>query len=120
LKGASTIRVYRRTLALLEIAYGKQVSEVARMMRVSRQVVYQWLARYTESRDPTSLFDRYRGGRPTFWSDEREAILRGALEQSPDALGYLAVNWSIPLLREHIEKESGSKPSVATISRQLH
>jgi transposase len=120
LKGASTVRVYRRTLALLEIAHGRPVAEVARMLRVSREAVYRWLALYTESRDPASLFDRYRAGRPSFWSDETESILRAALEQSPDALGYLAVNWSIPLLREHIEKESGSRPSVATVSRQLH
>jgi transposase len=120
LKDAPTIRIYRRTLALLEIADGRAVSEVAQMLRVSRGSVHNWVALYTEHRDPTSLVDRPRGGRPSFWSGETGVILREALEQSPDALGYMAVNWSIPLLREHIEKESGTRPSAATVSRQLH
>jgi transposase len=120
LKAAPTIRVYRRTLALLEIADGRSPSEVARMLRVSRESVYNWVALYTENHDPSSLVDRPKEGRPSFWSGETEVILREALEQSPDALGYMAVNWSIPLLREHIEKESGSRPSAATVSRQLH
>jgi transposase len=120
LKGAPTVHVYRRTLALLEMADGKSVSDVARMLRVSRGVVYNWLTLYTESRDPASLVDRPRSGRPSFWSDETEAILRDALGQPPDALGYLAVNWTVPLLRAHIEKQTGCKPSDDTVRRQLH
>jgi transposase len=120
LKEAPTIRIYRRTLALLEITDGKPVAEVAQLLRMSRQAVYRWVELYTESHDPNSLIDRRRAGRPSFWSDERQTILTDTLAQSPDALGYLAVNWSVPLLREHIENESGSKPSAATVSRQLH
>jgi hypothetical protein len=56
LKEAPTIRVYRRTLALLEIADGKQVSEVARMLRVDRESVYRWVTLYAEHRDPASLY----------------------------------------------------------------
>jgi transposase len=120
LKNAPTTRVYRRTLALLEIADGNLVPEVARMLRVNPYSVYRWVTRYTEHRDPTSLIDRPRAGRPSFWSGETAVILREALEQSPDALGYMAVNWSIPLLREHVERESGSRPSAPTVSRELH
>jgi hypothetical protein len=48
------------------------------------------------------------------------SILLEALTHSPDELGYLAMNWSIPLLREYIDKEGGRKPSSETVSRQLH
>jgi len=120
LKRPGTVRVYRRTLALLEIADGRRVSEVARLVRVSRETVSNWLSLYTETRQPASLLDRRRQGRPTFWSDERVEILHDALAHTPDELGYLAVNWSVPLLREHVERESGSRPSGATVRRQLH
>src|SRR5262249_37667431 len=66
------------------------------------------------------LFDRPMPGRPSFWSDQMQAILGDALAQSPDALGYLAVNWAVDLLREHAEKEGGRKLSSATVRRQLH
>src|SRR5690349_17801417 len=89
---APTVRVYRRTLALLEIADGRPVADVARLLRVSREAVYRWVGVYTENRDPAALLDQPRTGRPSFWSDEMQAILREALAQSPDVLGYLAVN----------------------------
>jgi hypothetical protein len=41
------------------------------------------------------------------------------MAHSPDALGYTAVNWTIPLLREHIDKRIGAKPSEDTVRRQL-
>ncbi len=120
LRTAPTVRVYRRTLALLEIADGSPVCTVAQMLRVSREAVYQWLWLYTEARDPAALIDRYGAGRPSFWSDEAQEVLRNALEHSPDELGYMAVNWTVPLLREHLEKQGWSKPSDNTVRRQLH
>jgi transposase len=120
LKEAPTVRVYLRTLTLLEIANGRPVADVARSLRVSREAVYRWVKLYTENRHPASLFDRPVPGRPSFWSDEMQVLLRDALVQSPDALGYLAVNWTVPLLREHLEKEGGCKLSSATVRRQLH
>jgi len=95
------------------------VSDIARMLRVSRVSVYHWLELYGGGRDPASLEDRCRGGRPSFWTDETRAALREALQHSPDMLGYMAVNWSIPLLREHIERETERRPSGATVRRQL-
>ena len=94
LKEAPTVRVYRRTLALLEIADGRSVADVARSLRMSRKAVYRWVELYTDNRAPASLFDRPRPGRPSFWSDEMQVLLRDALAHSPDALGYLAVNWT--------------------------
>jgi hypothetical protein len=42
------------------------------------------------------------------------------LEHSPDELGYRAVNWTVPLLREHIERQWGQKPSDLQVRQQLH
>jgi putative transposase len=52
-------------------------------------------------------------------SEEAEAVLRKALGHSPDELGYLAVNWTVPLLCKHIEKEWGQKPSDLQIRQEL-
>jgi hypothetical protein len=46
--------------------------------------------------------------------------LQEALSQSPDKWDYKAVNWTVSLLREHIERESGRKPSDSTVRRELH
>src|SRR5262245_58711614 len=52
LKTTHDARVYERTLALLEIARGRPVSEVAEMLRMTRRAVYRWIAVYAESKDP--------------------------------------------------------------------
>lgn len=66
----------------------------------------------------TALLGRQRGSPPR-WSEEAQAILQRALEHSPDELGYLAVNWTVPLLREHIAKQWGQKPSQREVHYQL-
>jgi transposase len=120
LKSAPNVRVYRRTLALLEVDHGRSVTDTARMLHISREAVYQWLGSYTATRNPSALIDRYRSGRPTFWSEDQQAILRDALSHSPDEWGFKAVNWTVSLLREHIEREGGRKPSDSTVRRELH
>lgn len=42
-------RVYRRTLAILEVGRGESVADVARMLGVSRQSVYNWLAEFVRA-----------------------------------------------------------------------
>lgn len=120
LKTAPDVRVYRRTLAVLEFDYGKPVADIARMLHMTREAVYRWLRVYAAARHPSALSDGPRAGRPTFWSEEEQAILQEALNHSPDEWDYKAVNWTVSLLREHIERESGRKPSDATVRRQLH
>jgi transposase len=59
-------------------------------------------------------------GRQTCWSEEAEAILQDALKHSPDELGFRAVSWTVSLLREHIEKRWGPKPTARQVSQRLH
>jgi transposase len=120
LRAAPNARVYRRTLLLLELDSGKTIAEVARTLRISRDAAYRWLDVYTATRDPLTLGDRPRSGRPPFWSADASEVLRTALDRSPDQWGYKAVNWTVPLLRRHIEREVGSKPSDTTVRRRLH
>src|SRR5262249_32613048 len=109
LKTASRVPAFRRTFALLEINQGNSVAEVARMLRVTRKAIYNWVRRYTSARNPSTLIDRPRSGRPTFWSEDHQAILDEALGHCPDDWDYRAVNWTVALLREHIERISSHK-----------
>jgi transposase len=120
LRRAPNVRVYRRTLALLELDHGRPMTDIARMLHLSREAVYRWRDLYTADREPSALVDRRRGGRPPFWQEEERAILQEALSHSPDEWDYKAVNWTVSLLREHIERESGRKPSDSTVRRELH
>jgi len=58
------VRVYRRTLALVMWGRGSAVSEIASLLNVRRQSVYNWIAAYLSNCDPGGLHDDDRSGRP--------------------------------------------------------
>jgi transposase len=120
LREAGDVRLYRRTLAVREVARGKPVADVARTLGVTRQSVYNWADAYAAGHDPRSLADADRSGRPTVWSDDLRSALGDTLRRPPDRLGYPAVNWTIPLLQEHLERAADRRPGVGTIRRELH
>ena len=120
LREADDVRLYRRTLAVLEVARGKPVAEVARALGASRQSVYNWAEAYAAGYDPRALADGERCGRPTVWSDDLRGALGDTLGRSPDRLGYPAVSWTIALLQEHLEQACDRRLGAGTIRRELH
>lgn len=118
LKHAHDVRLYRRTLAVLEYDRGRSVTEISRSLRVSRPSIYRWIARYQESAD-AGLSDEERSGRPPSWTAECSEWLHSFLKRCPAELGYSAVNWTVPLLRDPLEMCTGKRFSDATIRRAL-
>jgi transposase len=117
---ADDVRLYRRTLALLMWARGVSVTEIASLLQVRRQSVYNWRSSYTSSSDPACLRDALRSGRPPRWTSQTEALLADTMAVPPDQLGYLAVNWTVPLLQDHLERACSTRFSDDTIRRALH
>ena len=113
-------RVYRRTLAILEVARGGPVSAVARRLRVTPRVVYYWLDAYAQGYDPEALHDQDRPGRPRLLAEQGRDRLRELLQQSPQDLGYFATEWTVALLQTHLAHCDGQHLSEDTIRRELH
>jgi transposase len=112
--------LYRRTLAVLEAAGGRAISEVARLLRTSRRSVHHWIGAYERAREPACLADHRGGNHPSLWTEDLRAALHASLERRPDHLGYQAVEWTVPLLREHLARSTGRRPSETSIRRELH
>jgi transposase len=112
--------LFRRTLAVLEAAEGRPISEVARLVRTSRPSVYQWLDWYRSTGDPSSLTDQRGGNRPTLWTEELKSLLKASLQVRPDRLGYSAVEWTVGLLQEHLARLCGVRPCATSVRQQLH
>jgi transposase len=113
-------RVYRRTLALLEVGQGKPVADVARTLQVARRTVYYWVEAYAQGHDPAALIDAPRPGRPSLWTEEARSLLCELLAGPPDRRGYFAANWTVPLLREELRHGTGARFSDDTLRRELH
>jgi transposase len=106
-----------RAHIILLLAAGHPWSLITSTLFCSTRTVARWKERF-ERGGVAALLGRPRGV-PSRWSDEAEEILREALAHSPDELNYMAVNWTVPLLREHIELQWGQKPSDRQVRHQL-
>jgi transposase len=117
---ARDVRLYRRTLAVLEFDRGRPVTDIADALGVTRQSVHNWVAAYARGLDPAALADGPRDGRPPLLTAGGAGWLRLLLARPPQWLGYAAVNWTVPLLREALHRDTGQRPSEDTVRRALH
>jgi putative transposase len=101
--------VRQRAHIILMLAEGHPWSLITSVLYCSARTVAHWKHRF-EDGGVDAIFGRPRGA-PASWSDEAEAILQKALEHSPDEWGYRAVNWTVSLLRDHIQEHWGQRPS---------
>ena len=119
LSATSDASYYRRLLALLQLDQGQSIAQVAHALGVTRQSVYNWAWAFQRSPRLATLEDHYGVGRPTVWTDDLRALLQSCFCQRPDELGYAAVNWTVPVLQEHLQHCTGRLLSDDTIRRQL-
>ena len=119
LRSTRDARVYRRTLAVLEVANGEPVASVAGRLRVTPRAVYHWVATYGRDHAPAALADRDRTGRPRLLTPADRESLRELLDCSPQGVGYFAAQWTVPLLREHLTRRTGRPFSDDTLRREL-
>jgi transposase len=116
---AQDARLFRRTLAVLEFDLGRSATDIARMLGVTRQSVYNWVEAYTQDHDPASLEDEQGRGRHRILDEDQEHSLEALLSMSPQDLGYPHVSWTVPLLQEVLETTTEQRMSKATVRRAL-
>jgi transposase len=120
LRQTHDVRLYRRMLAMLECDRGAPISAVAEVLGVSRQSVYNWIARFGERGDVAELSDAPRSGRPARAGKVFDVLLQALLVLSPERFGYHATHWTVRLLQDQLRLNTGEKYSDDTIRRGLH
>jgi len=120
LNSTDDVNLYRRTLALLEVDQGRSPADISRSLGVSCSSVYNWLDAFETTPQPSALTDHRGQGRPSLWTDLLDKLLRETLRQSPAAMGYQALGWTVPLLQMHLTQHGGKRLSDPTIRRKLH
>jgi transposase len=119
LAATKDVGLFRRTLAVLEFDRGRPAADIARMIGVTRQTVYNWVEAYSDTCDPAALEDeRGRGYHPVL-DEDAEHLLEALLALSPQELGCPHVSWTVPLLREALEIATGLRVSEDTVRRTL-
>jgi transposase len=114
------VLAFKRAAALLAVCRGRPVKQVAELIGVTRQSIYNWLESYGNGGADRGLADAPRSGRPPRMDNQLLAVIRRALSQGPRDFGYNRTTWSASLLGQHVESVCGCKVSGETIRRHLH
>jgi transposase len=103
-----------RALALLWLAEGRPVGEVAELLHVSRQSVYNWVDRFgrREGLDLRArLLDAPRSGRPPTAAGIIDPLIAEVIDKDPRELGYRSTNWTAGLLVRYLKRSQGVEVS---------
>jgi transposase len=116
---ATELRFFRRLQAVLLVARGFPVAEVARITGAKPDAVYDWVRLYLRTHDPGSLRDAPRSGRPRAASRITDARILREFRRDPLRLGYNTTGWTVELLAEHLGRKYGCPISARTLRRRM-
>ena len=88
LKQLTDKRTYIRALTLCLLAEGQRLGAVVHNLKINRREVYRWLHSYLPGRDPQSLRDRSRSGRPRVAQELTPKRILAALDNDPRQQGF--------------------------------
>lgn len=113
------VREWRRLQAVRLLADGHEAPEVAQVLGCSASSVYYWAEDWREAGLEGLAASPHAGGRPRRLDMAAEATLEQALADDPQAHGYAATDWTVPLLRTELAQR-GHDLSERTLRRTLH
>ncbi len=119
LERASALRIFRRIQAVLLVALGWALAEVARITGARTGAIYHWVQRYLRGHEVASLEDAPRAGRPRVAVRITDARIVREFRRDPLRLGYNTTGWTVPLLATHLSQKYGCPLSPATLRRRM-
>jgi transposase len=119
LERAADVRTYRRLQAVLLVARGSPVPEVARITAAKPAAVYDWVQRYLRTHQPENLEDAPRSGRPAAAAAITDARIVREFRRDPLRLGYDTTGWTVALLAEHLGRTYHCPISARTLRRRM-
>ncbi len=113
------VRHWRRYQAVLLRADGVPVATVARSLKCTETSVYNWVAAWRAD-GLGGVAEGVHPGKVRRLDPAAEVTLQALLtEGDPQAYGYVATGWTVPLLRTELAKR-GWDAAERTIRRTLH
>jgi len=119
LKCTTDARLFQRVQAVLWVAQGDTISEVAELTGVSVQTVYNWLQHYLAGHRVAALADAPRSGRPVTAPQITATHILEHLQGNPLLLGYRTTVWSVKLLAAHLSRQYDCPISPYTLRRRM-
>jgi transposase len=112
-------RLFQRVQAVLWVAQGDTISEVAELTGVSEQTVYNWLQRSRACHQVAALADAPRSGRPVTAPQMRATHILQHLRCNPLQLGSRTTVWSVKLLAAPLSRLYDCPISSSPLRRRM-
>ncbi|VTR96446.1 transposase : Transposase OS=Microvirga lotononidis GN=MicloDRAFT_00026950 PE=4 SV=1: HTH_29 [Gemmata massiliana] len=112
-------RTFRGLQAVLLVARGRSVSEVARVTDLKPWAIYAWVRRYLSEHRPEALADRPRSGRPRVVPGITDARIVRQFRRDPLRLGYNTTGWTVALLAAHLSRTHNGRITPDTLRRRM-
>ena len=119
LKCTTDARLFQRVQAVLWVAQGDTISEVAELTGVSVQTVYNWLQHSLAGHRVAALADAPRSGRPVTAPQITATHILEHLQGNPLLLGYRTTVWSVKLLAAHLSRQYDCPITPHTLRRRM-
>jgi transposase len=119
LKRVPDKRLFQRVQAVLWVAQGHAISEVAALTNIRVQTVYNWLKLYLEHHHVAALADAPRSGRPLAAPRITAARILYHLRRNPLRLGHRTTVWSVKLLAMHLSRQYHCPITPSTLRRRM-
>ena len=103
---AGDLRLVRRVSALLGLANGETVAQVAETLSVSRQAVYNWLKTFILYGMDSLVYRWSRGRKPRLTQTQKKRLTE-LVEAGPLEAGYPTACWTSVLIQQLILREFG-------------
>jgi transposase len=103
---AGSVRLRDRACIVALSAQGWWVSDIARIVRVTPQVVRKWIQRFNAA-GLDGLQDQPRSGRPPTYTAEQSGEVIAVALLKPDSLGLPFGCWTLDRLEAYLNEERG-------------
>jgi transposase len=103
---AGSVRLRARATIIAWSAEGWWVSDIARIVRVTPQVVRKWIKRFNAD-GLAGLQDQPRSGRPATYTSEQIGEVIAVSLVKPDSLGLPFGCWTLDRLQAYLNEERG-------------
>lgn len=113
---------FQRAQALLLLDENESVADIATLLRVSRQTIYNWVERFQARRTrsvPERLRDAPRDGRPATVGEIIDDLLDELLDSDPREFGYRSTVWTAALFQQYLSESFGLPASARSVQYAL-
>lgn len=111
----------KRAYGIYYVHLGYSIRTAAKLAGIARNTLRSWL-RSVQQESVSVLTERPHGGRRPQTDPTYRQHLKQLLAHDPCTYGYTAPGWTVPLLRHHLQAETGltlSDPRMRTLLHHL-